>query len=204
MFLLIRLHVVILSCYRYTLMLQCWSKTPDMRPSFAEIVSHLDSVMCRNRVYVDFTSLKPNYSFPPTEQQTDIPTNTKLSKWANTSLVMEWKYREIWDCKTAQQLKVGVSTSYLACLQVDFHDHSFKLCQFHDDLQSNQGYGIMDLKTAHEIKSAHPDLTSLARFSTNRIPGNTENGLHSSHHIYKWLIWHPNFNVIPSTEDHGI
>jgi serine/threonine protein kinase len=64
----------------YTLMLQCWSKTPDMRPSFAEIVSHLDSVICRKRVYVDFSSLKPNYSFPPTEQQTDLLTNSKQSK----------------------------------------------------------------------------------------------------------------------------
>ncbi|GFG29559.1 hypothetical protein Cfor_00289 [Coptotermes formosanus] len=64
----------------YTLMLQCWSKTPDMRPSFAEIVSHLDSVICRKRVYVDFTSLKPNYSFPPTEQQTEVTTNPKQSK----------------------------------------------------------------------------------------------------------------------------
>lgn len=64
----------------YTLMLQCWSKTPDMRPSFAEIVSHLDSVTCRKRVYVDFTSLKRNYIFPPTEQQTDLLTNTKQSK----------------------------------------------------------------------------------------------------------------------------
>jgi hypothetical protein len=80
-FFLIPLYVLIFSCFRYTLMLQCWSKTPDMRPSFAEIVSHLDSVICRTRVYVDFTSLKPNYSFPPTEQQAEVPTNTtKQSK----------------------------------------------------------------------------------------------------------------------------
>lgn len=197
-------HAMIFSCYRYTLMLQCWSKTPDMRPSFAEIVSHLDSVICRKRVYVDFTSLKPNYSFPPTEQQTDILTNTKQSKWANTSLVMEWKYGEIQDCNRAQQLKVSASTSYLVRLQVDFHDHPFKLCQFHHDLQSNQGNGILDLNTAHYIKSAHPELTCLARFVINRIPRNIESGLHSAHHIYKWLIWHPIFNVIPSMEDHGI
>jgi len=196
--------LIIFSCYRYTLMLQCWSKTPDMRPSFAEIVSHLDSVICRKRVYVDFTSLKPNYSFPPTEQQTDIPTNTKQSKWANTLLVMEWKYGEIKDCNGAQHLKVGASTSYLARLQVDFHDHPFKLCQFHDDLQSNHGNGILDLKTAHYIKSVHPDLTSLATFIIKMSPGNTENSLHSAHHIYKGLIWHSNFNVIPSMEDHVI
>lgn len=64
----------------YTLMLHCWSKTPDLRPSFADIVSHLDSVICRKHVYVDFTSLKPNYSFPPTEQQTEVTTNIKQSK----------------------------------------------------------------------------------------------------------------------------
>jgi len=137
MFLLIMLYAVIFSCYRYTLMLQCWSKTPDMRPSFAEIVSHLDSVICRKRVYVDFSSLKPNYSFPPTEQQTDLLTNSKQSKWANMLLLKKWQYREIQDCNRAQQLKVSVSTSYLACLQADFHDHPFKLCQFQDDLQSN-------------------------------------------------------------------
>lgn len=64
-------------------------------------------------------------------------------------LVTEQKYGEIEDCNRAQQLKVGASTSYLTCLQVDFRDHPFKLCQFQDDLQSNQGNGILDLKTAH-------------------------------------------------------
>jgi len=100
-------------------------------------------------------------------------------------LVKELKYGETQDCNRAQQLKVGASTSYLACLQVDFPDHPFKLCQFQDDLQSNQGNGILDLKTAHYINRAHAELTSLARFIINRIPGNTENGLHSAHHIYK-------------------
>ncbi|XP_021924805.1 platelet-derived growth factor receptor beta-like [Zootermopsis nevadensis] len=66
----------------YSLMLHCWSHSADMRPSFAELVSHLDSVICRKRVYVDFTSLKPDYSFPPTEQQTEVPTTgtAELSK----------------------------------------------------------------------------------------------------------------------------
>ncbi|GLH14483.1 Tyrosine kinase receptor Cad96Ca [Gryllus bimaculatus] len=54
----------------YSLMLQCWAYSPDARPSFAELVEHLDSVTCRKRVYVDFSNLSPNYTFPPTEQQT--------------------------------------------------------------------------------------------------------------------------------------
>ncbi|PNF43435.1 hypothetical protein B7P43_G12542 [Cryptotermes secundus] len=64
----------------YALMLHCWSHSADMRPSFAELVSHLDSVICRKRVYVDFTSLKPDYSFPPTEQLAPIPFTVKPSK----------------------------------------------------------------------------------------------------------------------------
>ncbi|KAJ9587458.1 hypothetical protein L9F63_028289, partial [Diploptera punctata] len=64
----------------YGLMMQCWSHSADLRPSFAEIESHLDSVICRKRVYVDFSSLKPDYSFPPTEQQTEQVSNGKSSK----------------------------------------------------------------------------------------------------------------------------
>jgi hypothetical protein len=87
-------HVVIFSCCRYALMLQCWLKTPDMRPSFSQIASHLESETGRQqKVYVDFTLLKPNYVFPPIEQQTNMPTNTKQSKWGNTLLVMERKAR---------------------------------------------------------------------------------------------------------------
>jgi 16S rRNA G966 N2-methylase RsmD len=79
----------------------------------------------------------------------------------------------------------SVHLPHTGSLQVVFLDHPFKLCQYHDDLQSNQQNGILDLKTAHYIKSAHPELTSLARFIINRSPGNTENGLHSAQHIYK-------------------
>ncbi|PSN56629.1 hypothetical protein C0J52_11278 [Blattella germanica] len=64
----------------YALMLQCWSHSADFRPSFAELEAHLDSVICRKRVYVDFTTLKPDYSFPPIEQQTQQSSNGKSSK----------------------------------------------------------------------------------------------------------------------------
>ncbi|XP_069691474.1 fibroblast growth factor receptor 2 isoform X2 [Periplaneta americana] len=64
----------------YSLMLQCWSHSSDMRPSFEEIVKHLNSIMCRKRVYVDFTTLKPDYNFPPTEQQPQVPPNVKPTK----------------------------------------------------------------------------------------------------------------------------
>lgn len=67
-------------CFRYSLMLHCWSHSADMRPSFAELVSHLDSVICRKRVYVDFASLKPDYSFPPTEQLAPVSSDVKPSK----------------------------------------------------------------------------------------------------------------------------
>jgi len=84
-------NVMIFCSFRYSLMLQCWSHSADMRPSFAELVSHLESAICRKRVYVDFTSLKPDYSFPPTEQQIQVDTAVKPSKWANTSLALEQK-----------------------------------------------------------------------------------------------------------------
>lgn len=55
----------------YSLMMKCWSYSPDVRPSFQELVELLSSVICRKRVYVDFSNLSPNYTFPPTEQVAD-------------------------------------------------------------------------------------------------------------------------------------
>nr|CAD7408771.1 unnamed protein product [Timema poppensis] len=54
----------------YTLMLRCWAHCADDRPSFVELVSYLDSIICHKRVYVDFNSLRPDYTFPPTEEET--------------------------------------------------------------------------------------------------------------------------------------
>lgn len=52
---------------RYSVMTVCWSHSADDRPSFADLVSYLDS-NSRKQVYVDFNDLKPEYKFPPTEQ----------------------------------------------------------------------------------------------------------------------------------------
>ncbi|CAG9854780.1 unnamed protein product [Phyllotreta striolata] len=47
----------------YKLMLDCWSENPERRPSFADIVEHLDEK--KKKIYVDFNGLNPTYDFPP-------------------------------------------------------------------------------------------------------------------------------------------
>ncbi|XP_049808996.1 uncharacterized protein LOC126252171 [Schistocerca nitens] len=53
----------------YSLMMMCWSHNADDRPSFATISKHLEGALGRRPVYVDFSNLRPDYTFPPTEQQ---------------------------------------------------------------------------------------------------------------------------------------
>ncbi|XP_047111693.1 tyrosine-protein kinase receptor torso-like [Schistocerca piceifrons] len=53
----------------YSLMMMCWSHNADDRPSFATISKHLEGALGRRPVYVDFSNLSPDYTFPPTEQQ---------------------------------------------------------------------------------------------------------------------------------------
>lgn len=45
-------------------MLDCWSANPNDRPSFQDIIDHLDPQ--KQPIYVDFNKLDPNYAFPPT------------------------------------------------------------------------------------------------------------------------------------------
>ncbi|XP_067002326.2 vascular endothelial growth factor receptor 1 isoform X2 [Anabrus simplex] len=49
----------------YRVMLMCWSHCPDERPTFAELVTGLHSLVSRNRAYVDFRSLPSEYVLPP-------------------------------------------------------------------------------------------------------------------------------------------
>lgn len=45
-------------------MLKCWAANPDDRPSFQDILDHLDPQ--KQPIYIDFNELDPNYAFPPT------------------------------------------------------------------------------------------------------------------------------------------
>lgn len=63
----------------YELMLQCWSTDPDDRPDFGDICHKLDPN--RNKIYIDFSELSPNYVFPPTSEEFDAKSvNEKLAK----------------------------------------------------------------------------------------------------------------------------
>ncbi|XP_031352400.1 angiopoietin-1 receptor-like isoform X2 [Photinus pyralis] len=50
----------------YSLMLRCWSRATQLRPSFQELVHLLDSR--KKHIYVDFGQLNPLYMFPPTKE----------------------------------------------------------------------------------------------------------------------------------------
>ncbi|KAF5307968.1 hypothetical protein FQR65_LT06535 [Abscondita terminalis] len=43
----------------------CWSKDPDLRPSFKELVELLD---LQKKIYVDFSQVNPLYMFPPAKE----------------------------------------------------------------------------------------------------------------------------------------
>ncbi|XP_070506941.1 uncharacterized protein [Chironomus tepperi] len=68
----------------YELMLQCWTTDPDDRPNFSDICKKLDPN--KNRIYIDFSELSPNYVFPPTSdgvhnnEKNNKKTCDKLSK----------------------------------------------------------------------------------------------------------------------------
>lgn len=51
----------------YELMLQCWSADPEDRPDFSDICRKLDPN--KNKIYIDFNDLSPNYIFPPTSEE---------------------------------------------------------------------------------------------------------------------------------------
>lgn len=50
----------------YSLMLKCWSLKPEERPSFQQIVDHLNGK--NKKIYLDFRKLSPAYVFPPTKE----------------------------------------------------------------------------------------------------------------------------------------
>ncbi|CRK99865.1 CLUMA_CG013168, isoform A [Clunio marinus] len=50
----------------YELMLHCWQHDPDDRPDFGDICRKLDPN--KNKIYIDFSELDPNYVFPPTSE----------------------------------------------------------------------------------------------------------------------------------------
>lgn len=54
----------------YDLMMLCWSADPDLRPDFAEITRKLDPN--KNKIYIDFSELDPNYVFPPTSEKVPL------------------------------------------------------------------------------------------------------------------------------------
>lgn len=60
----------------YALMLQCWATDPNDRPDFSDICHKLDPN--KNKIYIDFSELSPNYVFPPTSEE--IAVNEKLAK----------------------------------------------------------------------------------------------------------------------------
>lgn len=49
----------------YDLMLRCWSRDSNLRPTFRDLVDLLDK---RKRIYETFEFLNPSYTFPPTEE----------------------------------------------------------------------------------------------------------------------------------------
>lgn len=51
----------------YTTMISCWEQDPDLRPSFADLVTILDGEK-EHKAYVDISTLHSNYVFPPTEE----------------------------------------------------------------------------------------------------------------------------------------
>jgi serine/threonine protein kinase len=51
----------------YELMLQCWATDPEDRPDFSDICQKLDPN--KNKIYIDFSELSPNYVFPPTSEE---------------------------------------------------------------------------------------------------------------------------------------
>lgn len=51
----------------YELMLQCWATDPNDRPDFGDISRKLDPN--KNKIYIDFSELSPNYVFPPTSEE---------------------------------------------------------------------------------------------------------------------------------------
>lgn len=58
-------------------MLQCWLTDPDDRPDFEDISRKLDPI--KNKIYIDFSELSPNYVFPPISEEFTIK-NEKPSK----------------------------------------------------------------------------------------------------------------------------
>lgn len=63
----------------YELMLECWTTDPDERPDFGDICRKLDPN--KNKIYIDFSELSPNYVFPPTAEDFTIKNVIeKLSK----------------------------------------------------------------------------------------------------------------------------
>lgn len=60
-------------------MLECWTTDPDERPDFGDICRKLDPN--KNKIYIDFSELSPNYVFPPTAEDFTIKNVIeKLSK----------------------------------------------------------------------------------------------------------------------------
>lgn len=50
-------------------MLQCWSASPDDRPTFQKLRSCLEDFESQHEVYVDFScSTYPAHPLPPTEE----------------------------------------------------------------------------------------------------------------------------------------
>lgn len=49
--------------------MDCWAKNPEDRPTFGEVVQKLESLYSITHAYVDFSNLKSNYIFPPTEEE---------------------------------------------------------------------------------------------------------------------------------------
>lgn len=56
----------------YTVMVNCWARLADDRPTFRELVQKLEEFCARDNGYVDFGRLKSNYVFPPMEEEVDI------------------------------------------------------------------------------------------------------------------------------------
>ncbi|KAK6634735.1 hypothetical protein RUM43_012137 [Polyplax serrata] len=56
----------------YTVMVNCWARLADDRPTFRELVQKLEEFCARDNGYVDFGRLESNYVFPPMEEEVDI------------------------------------------------------------------------------------------------------------------------------------
>lgn len=54
-------------------MQHCWNEVSENRPSFKELHGNLTSV--KNKVYVDFKTINPNYNFPPIEEKPQCTKN---------------------------------------------------------------------------------------------------------------------------------